>query len=114
PLDGLADLPRHTLLSAGEALAHVPEIRWLAEHGRNAAVVLRSDSFPVLARAAAAGLGIALLPEALGRDCPGLVPVLPGCRPPPRQAWLVVHKDLRYVARVRAVLEFLAELFVGR
>jgi DNA-binding transcriptional LysR family regulator len=39
---------------------------------------------------------------------PALVPVLPALAPPPREAWLVVHRDVRKTARVAAVLDWLS------
>jgi len=106
----LAEVNQHAVLQAGPLLVQIPECRWWTEHSYGARVVLRSDSFPVLAQAASAGLGLVLLPCVMGDVYPGLQRVLPSCGPTPRQAWLVVHKDLRYVARIRVVLEFVAEL----
>jgi len=57
----------------------------------------------------AAGLGIGVLPCFLGDTHPGLVRV-PGSQPKPDlDLWLLVHRDLRKVARIRAVSDFFAE-----
>ncbi|PWV58714.1 LysR family transcriptional regulator [Plasticicumulans acidivorans] len=107
----LSELAAHPQISQGDELAHTPEAIWQAEHAPGARSAMRSASAFARAGAAAAGLGIALLPRCVGDLWPGLQRVLPGEGPPPREAWLVVHKDLRYVARIRVVLDFLAEIF---
>jgi len=57
----------------------------------------------------AAGLGLGVLPCFLGDTHPGLVRV-PGSKPKPDlDLWLLVHRDLRKVARIRAVSDFIAE-----
>ena len=56
----------------------------------------------------ASGLGIGVLPCFLGDTHPGLVRV-PGTVPKPDlDLWLLIHPDLRKVARVRAVADFLS------
>jgi DNA-binding transcriptional LysR family regulator len=61
-----------------------------------------------VAKAAADGAGIALLPCLIGRATPGLVQV---GAPKPELAeglWLLTHEDLRHTARVRAFMDFAA------
>jgi DNA-binding transcriptional LysR family regulator len=72
---------------------------------------LRSNSRYAQLAAALAGAGVALLPCYLADSEPGLLRL---CEPeavPTREAWLVVHQDLQRVPRVRAVLDFVAEVF---
>ena len=59
---------------------------------------------------AAAGWGLALLPCYLADPVTGLVRVLPASKGVVRGLWLVLHRDLRHVPRVRALVDFLAEL----
>ncbi|MEM6898938.1 MAG: LysR family transcriptional regulator [Pseudomonadota bacterium] len=62
---------------------------------------------PALQNAAArAGLGIAMLPCLLGDVDPELVRATTKAPRPSRDIWLLTHKDLRRVARVRAFLTF--------
>jgi DNA-binding transcriptional LysR family regulator len=99
----------------GDDMASFPPARWIAEHVPPSAIVLRASQVTVQVAAAAAGLGVALLPPAYGRAA-GLAPVraraalgaslddLPG-----NETWLVGHRALRAVPRVAAVWSFLVE-----
>jgi len=89
--------------------------RWLADHARDVDPILRSDSLAVQIAAVRAGLGCALLPEPSLAHA-GLVPVKLG--PALRRAaegwptddlFLVTHRALRDVPRVRAVWDALVE-----
>jgi DNA-binding transcriptional LysR family regulator len=71
---------------------------------------MRSDSVSSIYAATAGGLGIGLLPRGVADHDPGLVRVPTETSPSPRVIWQAVHKDLRGSARVRAVVEFLAEI----
>ncbi|MBI5067201.1 MAG: LysR family transcriptional regulator [Deltaproteobacteria bacterium] len=85
------------------------ESGWLSRHVAPDQVRLRCNRLEALAAAARAGLGLALLPDAMARlaggltrlELPGLAPALP--------LWLVAHKALLRVPRVRVVWEFLRE-----
>lgn len=80
---------------------------WLATHAKHARIVARTNGREPMARLAAAGVGIACLPRVLGDTTPGLhvvdAPPIPG-----RPLWLGVHRDMRAVPRVRAVIATLA------
>ena len=106
-----ADLAQHPQIGYDDEYVHLPEAEWQAGYARGARWSLHSNSAFARAGGAAAGMGVALLPSVVGEIWPGLVRVLPNDAPEPREAWLVVHKDLRYVARIRVVLDFLAEIF---
>jgi DNA-binding transcriptional LysR family regulator len=66
-----------------------------------------------LTEAAAAGIGIALLPCFLADKEPGLVRLTPPDAAPPGGLWLLTHADLRHTARVRAFMDFAAD-HIGR
>jgi len=57
------------------------------------------------------GYGVALLPRYLAADDPGLVRVSLGGRLPERDVWLLIRRDLAKVPRVRAVADYLVEVF---
>ncbi len=93
-------------------------IGWNLEHD---AVWQRNTPFPearlrnvlaegvLQAEAAAAGMGVTVLPCFMGDAHPGLMRV-PGVEPrPDRSIWLLLHSDLRRTARVRAFVDFAAE-----
>jgi DNA-binding transcriptional LysR family regulator len=71
---------------------------------------MRGNSIAAVARAAAEGIGIAPLPCFAAAQEPGLVRITPRLIGE-RDILVVVHPDLVRVARVRATLDFLIELF---
>jgi DNA-binding transcriptional LysR family regulator len=83
--------------------------KWMRKEARGARVVFRCDSGPAQAAAAAAGLGLASLYCYLGDRFPGIVRVCPSLELR-QELWVAVHRDLQYAGRVRAVIEFLAEI----
>jgi DNA-binding transcriptional LysR family regulator len=98
------DLAEHEVLGYGDELSLTPEARWLAETARGS-VALRSNSVLALREAAAAGLGLVPLPRWLGDADPRLRQAMP--LPFTRELWLVVHRELRATALIRAVSQFL-------
>ena len=91
------------------AAGHPPFVGASIEGAR---VALQTNSNAVLVRAAAEGLGVVELPSYVGEAHPDLVRVLPE-RESPYAVWLVLHRDLRRAARVRAVCEGVAAAFPG-
>lgn len=74
-------------------------------------MMVRLDSHPAQLAAVRAGLGIAVVQRPVGRADPDLVPVLPDLPLPALPVWLVAHRDLRALPRVRATLDHLAAAF---
>ncbi len=101
-------LSGHTVLLYGTRLTSEENQR-ITQLTAGARVLLRSTSTAVLREAAAANLGIALLPWLSSEDDARLVRVGPGVFAR-RPLWLVVHKDLQRSPRIRAVFEWLVEL----
>lgn len=83
------------------------EVSWLSRHARAARLVYRANSTHAQLSAATAGIGIALLPCYLAADVPELTEILPSSQVVTRSLWLVVHRDLRRAARIRAISDFL-------
>lgn len=107
----LGDVPWVTF---GDRYQHIPIAKWVATHTGGDPVV-RSDSLRVQIAVVAAGLGAAMLP---GPSVPfyGLVPVKLAPKlqresplPPASPLYLLTHRALRNVPRVKAVWEFLLE-----
>ncbi|HTH16036.1 MAG TPA: LysR family transcriptional regulator [Magnetospirillum sp.] len=94
-----------------DSLDHVPQQAWLHRVAADQPIVFRANDVASLAAAARAGVGIAVLPDFLARGDSHLRKwPAPADLPPPRRSlWLVVHDDLRRSARIRAVMDFLAE-----
>lgn len=104
---GDARLAGHALLGYDRALAARSEaLGWADE--LDGPVVLRATSAFAVRAAAAAGLGVGLLPCFLADRTPGLLRVLSEVRT--REIWLTVHRELRSSARARAGMTFLAQV----
>ncbi len=104
------DLRGHDLISFDESLGAVPGALWLQEHGEGANIVMRGNSIVAVLNAAIFGMGLALLPCFMGDAEPALRRLTPRALGL-RDVYLVVHPDLARVARVRAVMEFIVEVF---
>jgi DNA-binding transcriptional LysR family regulator len=100
------DLP---WVALGDDLSAMKVARFPAETVPPRRVVYRTNSVLALAEAVEAGIGIGHLPCFVGDVRPDLVRL---AAPEPRfsaDLWLLTHPDLRKAARVRALLDFLAE-----
>jgi DNA-binding transcriptional LysR family regulator len=84
---------------------------FMGESLEGARVALRCDSPFIQLKAAVSELGIAELACVLGDSSPDLVRIWPHEPPARRAAWLIVHKDLRRSARIRAVSAAIGEAF---
>lgn len=107
-----ADLPQHYFIGYGEQLRHLEESCWLDSITEGARFLLRSDDTHTRLAAAESGVGLAVLPHVLVQRSSQLQRVLETEDAPPKTIWLVVHRDLRHMVRVRAVLDWLDEVFV--
>ncbi|MFN5409301.1 LysR family transcriptional regulator [Bradyrhizobium sp.] len=87
------------------AFADMPDARWLAKRLPKAEVAMRSNNRDVQAMLSAQGAGLAVLPRPLGDATPGLRPVDIGEQPPGRDTYVGYHRDLRRLARLRALLD---------
>jgi DNA-binding transcriptional LysR family regulator len=83
---------------------------WFVNHARDAPVVFAANSRHIQYAACKAGLGAAILPCLAADHDPSLVQLLPPERVRSIDLWLVAHQDLVRTARVRAVLDFLADI----
>ena len=98
-----------------ESFSHIPPARWLERNARVAEPRVRSGSLAAQLAAAAAGVGVVLVPEGSAEHY-GLVPVrlAPALRAaahgwPTDDLYLVTHRALRDVPRVKAVWDALVE-----
>jgi DNA-binding transcriptional LysR family regulator len=93
-------------LTYDASLVDVPEAKWVAQNVDPANIVLRTSAIELIAEAVRAGVGQALLPR-FAAD--GLQPSSDTVLI--REAWLVLHADTRNVPRIRAVADWLIEVF---
>lgn len=116
-LGKLTDLDGVDWVTWARDLAHLPDAGWLAKHVDPDRVVLRTSSMDAQIQAVRAGIGVMLVhPPFLrfaGLDEVPLAPSLAKRLPalPTSSLWLVGHRALRDVPRVRAVWDFVLELF---
>lgn len=104
-------LLQHRIIGYGDELAGLNENQWLIHRSQPEHIVLQSDSTTSRLRATEAGLGISIQPCMIADTKPRLVRLLQDHPLPSHQIWLAYHKDLRRIARIRAVIEFLGKLF---
>ena len=103
---------RPVFIGFDENSEFVAEAQWLERHFAEHRFAFRTNSQTTQAAAARAGYGIALLPKYVVESHePGLIDVLPGENLPERDVWLIIRRDLTKVPRVRAVTDYLVELF---
>ncbi|WP_407181110.1 LysR family transcriptional regulator [Bradyrhizobium sp. STM 3562] len=103
----LRDLHEHWFVSYIEDLIQVDSVRWLADIIEHPKIAFHSNSMIAQMNAAAAGLGIVLLPGFAVAGRPDLIAVLPDVAATTREVWLNVHSDLQFAPRIRAVRAFL-------
>jgi len=103
------DLSGHDLIMPSQEW--VPGHDWMSEHGRGARTVLSTDTITGLGIAARAGYGIAPLPSFIAFGHAELERIRPPDRIATIRFWLLMPRDLRRVARVRALRDFLVEVF---
>ena len=102
----LAELP---WVGFDERISHFQIAKWFAEALPQVRPHLRLDSMSALMKAAAAGIGAALLPTFAAAQEPALVRVTTPIEGPEMGLWLLNHPDVRGNARVRALTAYLAQ-----
>ena len=104
------DLKGHRLIAFDHSMAHVAPKPWLRAGGRGATIAFRSNSPHARLLACNAGLGLAMLPEPLARQAPGIRPALPSAEVGTLELMVFVSAALRREPRVTAVRDFLVRI----
>ncbi|WP_430443274.1 LysR family transcriptional regulator [Sphingorhabdus contaminans] len=107
------DLRHERLLVYDDSYGRLPELDWLEEMGLRSSVALRTGSTRGLMTAAISGAGIGLLPVAIAQREKELVAVPTAIAPPPRNPWLIVHRDLRHQPSIRIVHKWVLSTFAA-
>jgi DNA-binding transcriptional LysR family regulator len=100
-------------LGHDESEDHLPQHKWLKTIAGDRGFALRANDLSALLGAVRAGLGLAVLPQALARDDKTLRQVPTSIPAPSRDLWLVFHRDVRGVPAIRAVIDHLAAILGG-
>lgn len=96
--------PEALYVGFGPPMEEIEAAVWISRNVPAARVVARVNTMHVAAVAAAAGVGLAILPRVVGDSMPELTCV--SSRPPTTNAlWLLTHADLKGAARVRAFMD---------
>lgn len=108
---------------AGRATAPLAERPWIGLNAEHAPLVsafeaflpgvrpgFRVSSVAAAIAAARAGIGLATLPCGIADLDPGLTRIAPLPESFTLDLWLLTHEDLRRTARIRAFLDFMAEV----
>lgn len=98
----------HDFIGFDEGLGDLPQQVWLKAQMGDKPMVLRSNDLRVQAEAAAAGIGLAVLP-AFAAKAHHLKPADPKAPVFLRDIWLTFHRDLQKNAAVKATAAFLAD-----
>lgn len=110
PIGSVGDLGNHDLIGYIDDLVTLPPLRFLDDMVKEPRFVFQSTSVVAHFNAALTGLGMAFLHCFVAEPDERLVRILPEEVEIKREFWLVVHENLRHVARVEAVCDFLTDL----
>jgi|TARA_B110000093_G_C12943351_1_gene398989 DNA-binding transcriptional LysR family regulator len=109
-ITSIDDLTQHEFVSYIDDLIEMPELRYFESTFKNAHVVFRSTNLNAQYNAIRSGVGLGLVHCFMAANDPQMVAVLPDQILVQRSFWLMVHEDLRDVARVDAVCRFITQL----
>jgi DNA-binding transcriptional LysR family regulator len=104
----LKDLRKHKVITYGDQLSILPENQWLLNHSDDSLRILCSDSTVTRFKATLSGVGLSLQPDVLAKTQSDLIPLFRSAKLPAHKVWLVYHRDVRHMSRIRAVADFLS------
>jgi len=103
------DLAGRPFISYIDDLIFAPELDYLPSISKAIVPRIRSSNLVAQLQATAAGAGLCVLPCFLADGDPRLARVLPRQVRLIRTFWMIVHSDLRDLARIRTTCDFIAE-----
>jgi molybdate transport repressor ModE-like protein len=107
-IETAADVPSHRFISYIDDLIFSPELEYAHFVSPDLRPAIKSSNLIAQLNSTVAGAGLCVLPCFIAQTEPELVRVLPGFRLT-RTFWLLLHSDLRNIARVRVTADFIAE-----
>lgn len=102
------DLRRHTLIGYIDDLIFSPELDYLPEILGGLQPQFKSSNLIAQMRATLADAGLCVLPYFMATEHPELVAVLQSEVVITRSFWMIVHSDMRGLARVETVMDFIS------
>ena len=106
------DPAEHRWIGAAAPLTRSPVGQWQEQRLPNPPL-LRADSFPTMARMAAEGAGLAMLPVFIAKSEPLLVQTPAFHDHETTSIWVAAHADLASVPQIADLIEFFAEAIRG-
>lgn len=97
-------------IGADRDMAQRPAQKWFFDFAAGRPFALLSKDLHVQKAAAAAGIGIALLPDRIADHSEHLV-LVDTVEPPSLQAWLVMHPDVQNTPAIRIISEAISSVF---
>ena len=113
PVEQVSDLAEHDLIGYVDDLIYSSQLRYHEDIAPGLTPRFCSPSIVDQWQMAREGAGLAVLPQFIAAGDPNLVHVLPDQVHIERAFWLAVHEDVHGTTRVRAVSDFLDELFAA-
>lgn len=108
PIGAPEDLFDHPIIGYVDDLIFAPELNYLDEVTKGLRARLQSSNLIAQMMATIAGRGVCVLPLFMTKRQPALVQVLPEVVSLRRSFWLAVNSDLRNLARMRMIADFLS------
>ena len=105
---GMNDMAARDWIGFDDSLSHLKAAEWLAKSIPEERIVTRCNSLLAALGAARAGIGCAVLPTFLGDKAFALTRLQPPIAELATPLWLLTHREIRHLPRVRAVLDHLA------
>ncbi|RVG84009.1 LysR family transcriptional regulator [Sinorhizobium meliloti] len=112
PIRTRSDLGSHRFVGYIDDMIFTPGIDYLGEIQPGLRAHFQSSSIFTQLKAVRQGLGLCVLPHFMAKDEPNLEIVLPDEIELKRTYWLICHRDLIAIPRVRAVRDFLVDAAV--
>ncbi len=100
-----AGMRQHEWVGFSDVLSGIRPAKWLREQAGEERIGYRVNTVLGLAEAAAAGMGLAVLPCFIGSITPGLSRLFGPVPELESGLWMLTHPDLRTTARVRAFMD---------
>ncbi|PAT35963.1 LysR family transcriptional regulator [Comamonadaceae bacterium OH2310_COT-174] len=110
PITSMDDLAEHTFISYVDDLLFSKQLQFLESFFQPQHFGLRSTSVLAQYQAVRAGAGLAILPAFIGDRDPALVQLLPQQAQFQRTFWMSMPAEIRHLARVQAVWQFLRDV----
>lgn len=107
-------LSKHRWLLPDDSLSHLSSVRWFKRELGEVVPIARVNSLDSLLALVRAGVGIGPLPCFMGDADAGLIRSVKAFEDAGVGLWLLTHRDLRHVARIRAFLDFSFEFLCDR